>query len=851
MGVPLEGRLLTLDMPLITSHLIPVRAIGESKIGREYGFIVDVVSPAADVALKTLIAKPVTLWIQQHDQSYVARHGYVHTARRLGTDGALTTYQIAFASWLHFLKFRKDARIWQDKSADDILTDVFNAHPQARGAFKFMLSRDVPKRSFCVQYEDDWNFVHRILEQEGLFGFYEQADDGRSHMFVITDDLYALPQSPRRTLGFYRADRASEVDALTHWSAARVMQSTELRTRTSDYKQPAAMSFGKGTHTPTMANQGALPKQAEVYEYTGAYTYDAQARGNALSAIRVEEWESRAKRFHGAGGARGIDAGQWFTLENHPVHVASGTSERQFAVIEARWVIENNVPTSHATADYPFSLKRRVDETRAAHQACVGASAVSGHGASGALKASRGVANRPSGDDNEGFYRVEIEVQRRSVPFRSPFEHAKPRVTIQSAIVVGPAGQEVYTDALNRIKVRFHWDRLNDGDENASCWIRVMQSDSGSGYGGVHCPRIGDEVIVSWLDGDCDRPVVMGRLHNGSDTPAWHSNGILSGFKSKEYGGRGYNQLVMDDATGQNGVQLASSSAGTVLHLGYLVRYSGNARGRYLGSGFDLSSGAYGAIRASQGLYVSTHPRKSEPMDASDAVSQLALSESVMTALSKASTNAQANGLGASCMSMKQFTEATMHRKTGVMQTGGHTAAGGTGEANQFKAPMLLMASPSGIGLASQASIHMVADKNVNVVSGKDTSLAVGRSLIASVKEALSVFVQNAGIKLFAGKGTVRIQAQSDAMAFIAQKRLKMVSATDAIEIAAKGGITLMSGGAYIKIADGNIQIHAPGAVDVKGAAHDFSGPTRMDPVFPEWRVAEGTPVPRRTTFSQ
>ncbi len=166
-GLVQTGRLLRLDTPLGNNVLLPQRVIGHSRIGRDYGFTLDAVSTDGHIELKTLIAQPVTFWLQQTGQPYLPHHGYVHTARRLGADGGLTSYQLEFASWLHFLKFRKDARIWQDKTADAILTDVFNAHPQAQGAFRFAIQNALPSRSFCMQYEDDWNFCQRIMESEG------------------------------------------------------------------------------------------------------------------------------------------------------------------------------------------------------------------------------------------------------------------------------------------------------------------------------------------------------------------------------------------------------------------------------------------------------------------------------------------------------------------------------------------------------------------------------------------------------------------------------------------------------------------------------------------------------------
>ncbi|GJH01573.1 type VI secretion system Vgr family protein [Paraburkholderia terrae] len=815
-------RLLKLDTLLGSDVLVPQRVVGNSRVGRHFEFTLDVVSMSSNIELKKLIAQPVTLWIQQSDKSYLPHNGFVHTARRLGSDSTLTSYQIGFASWMHFLKFRRDQRIWQDVSVEEIVSDVFNAHPQAQGRFQFALSRQLPTRSYCRQDEYDWNFVHRLLESEGLYGFWQQAEDGKSHTLVIADNLSSFKPTSPKTVSFYRAGANSETDALTQWSGTRTLQSALLTTRTFDYKSPAGIYNPKGTSTPTMPSQGALPAQAEVYEYTGAYTYGEQDRGDQISRIRMEEWESRAKRFHGVGGMRGIDAGQRFTLSGHPDHDRDAADQREFAVIETVWTIENNLPVSSDAPVFPHSLQATVAAVRARHE---GASA----------------PGTPIGEGSEGFYRVDIEAQRTTVPYRSPFEHAKPDVQLESAIVVGPQNEEVYTDELNRIKVRFIWDRLNSGDERASCWLRVVQSDSGDGYGGVHLPRVGEEVLVDYVDGDCDRPIVVARVYNGAIKPQWHSNGLLSGYRSKEFGGSGYNQMVMDDATGQNRLQLYSSSANSYLHMGYLIAQNGNERGGYLGSGFDLNSDAYGAIRAGQGIYVSTYAKSaaSQQLDVSEAHTQITNAQSVLDALSQASETHQAESFLDGQNALKDFAKATLSSATGASASGGNTAGGGTGSANAFSEPVMLMASPAGIALSTQQSTHFAANEQINLVAGQSVHVATGKSLIASVAQKLSLFAQNAGMKLFAGKGKVEIQAHDDNIEVTAQKSVKLISATQTIEGVAKQEILLTSGGAYIRLKDGNIEIHAPGAIDVKGAQHGFNGPVRLDEKFPSWTNSE------------
>ncbi|WP_144141305.1 type VI secretion system Vgr family protein [Paraburkholderia sp. BCC1884] len=804
-GLIQQNRLLKLDTPLGGNVLLPQRAIGRARVGRHYELSVDVVSASIDLELKNLIAQPICLWLRQSDRSYLPRHGYIHTVRRLGSDGGLTSYQIRFSSWMHFLKLRKDARVFHDQTGDEILSAVFNHHPQAQGAFRFELRKPLPQRSFCVQYEDDWNFCHRLMESEGLFCHVEHAEDGKSHRLVITDDVYSLKSVEPVTLQFSRAGSNTSSDAWVLWSGSRKLHSASLSTRTFDYKSPGN---DKSTNVPTLPTHGNLPFQAEVYEYTGAYTHLSQDRGDHLSKVRMEEWESRAKRFTAVGGARNIDAGKWFELRGHPEHDRDAAEQRQFVVIEARWYIENNLPVS-TTADLPHSLKTEIAQVRTVHA-----------GAASAFHVAHA-------DRSEGFYLVEVEAQRRTVPFRSPLEHPKPIMNLQTATVAGPASVEVHTDELNRIKVLFHWDRLNSGDENASCWVRVAYSDTGSAYGGVHVPRVGEEVIVSFIDGDCDRPIVTGRVFNSGNSPHWHSNGLLSGYKSKEYGGAGYNQLVMDDASGQNRVQLYSTSTDVHLHLGYLIEQSGNTRGSYLGSGFDLKTDAYGAIRAGRGLYMSTHAANgssSQPLDVRGAQQQLVNSESVIESLSNAGEAHQAESLVDGRDSLKAFADATQNSVSGASSKG-RTAGGGMGTANAFNEPVMLLASPAGIALSTQRSTHVAADEQINIVSGQNTHMATGKSLVASVAQKLSVFVQNAGMKVFAAKGKVEIQAHSDNIELSAQKTLRLVSATEKIEAAADQDILLTSGGAYIRISGGNIEIHAPGNVDIKGSQHSFNGP--------------------------
>nr|WP_314545399.1 type VI secretion system Vgr family protein [uncultured Massilia sp.] len=805
-----HNRLLKLTTPLGGDILLPQRMLAHDRLGRSYDYTIDAVAVQDDIDLRKLIAQPATLWIQQQDRSYLPVNGYVHTAKRLGNDGQLTYCQIAFAPWLHFLKFRKDARIWQDKPADEILSKVFSEHPHAQGNFRFDLAELAESRSYCTQYETDWHFVHRLMEEEGWYSYHEQAEDGSGHKLVITDSTDRLkPVMPERIL-FHGSATDDELHRIVHWSANRGLVPSQFTSRTNDYKSPG---LPKQSSTSVLPEYGHLPTQLEVYEYTGAYAFSKQDHGDKQSRVRVQEWESRMQRFYGVSGVRWLPAGRWFSLEGHPAHQFESEEDRQFVVIATEWCIENNLPLSNQVKDFPGSLRFQVDQFKAA------------------IGRIEEASQSRAENERTGHCFNRFEVQPRKIAFRSPVEHAKPDVHAQTAVVVGPAGEEVYTDDLNRVKVQFRWDRQNPGDEKASCWVRVSYPNAGQGWGSVHVPRVGQEVIVTFLGGDGDRPVVTGRLYNAEQAPQWHTDGRLSGYKSKEYKGAGFNQLVFDDTTGQNRTHLYSTSANAQLNLGYLVTQRGNERSSFYGSGFALSTDDYGAIVTQKGLYLSTFGRpgaQGTQLDVSEATTQLKAGAALGKTLSDTASKAGAEPL-AGHDALDHFIDASQDRYTNTAQQ----------NANRFKEPILLAGSPAGIGLASATGTHVHAGEQVTLSSGKDTNLAVGKSLLASVAEKISLFAASAGAKLFAAKGKVEVQAQSDDIDIIAEKVLRLLSTTSRIEIHAKDEVTISAGGSSLKINGSGITNTTSGEWTAHASVHSMPGPATNPYVMPHIPKAE------------
>jgi type VI secretion system secreted protein VgrG len=812
-GIEQASRALILETPLGTQALLPQRVVGESRIGRDFEMTVDVVSRERAIELKKLMAKPVTLWVRQRDDSFLPYHGFVFATRRLGSDGGFTYYQLSFSSWARFLRHRKDARIFQEMTTADILAQVFDGHWLAKGHYRFDVSDRGVNHSYCTQYETDYNFVHRLMESEGWFTYIEQAEDGKSHKVVVTDDIYRCKPLDCQDVAFYRGDRGGGVDAFVEWGSERIVESVRYSMRTPNYKNPYWPRERGGV---SRANRGAVPTEFEVYEYAGHYSFPVTERspdrGDRAVQIRLEEMDSRSKRFFGVGGVPCMDAGRWFHLKDHPEHDSDNAQDQEFATIAVRWYIQNNLPLGNSRA-FPHSLQQPMARVRAEH----------------ADQQAVFTSKDPNGDEN--FFLVEIEAQRRRAPYRSPLEHNKPVMHMQTATVVGPANEEIYTDELNRVKVQMHWDRLGSNNQSSSCWIRVVSPNAGGAFGGVFVPRVGHEVAIDYVDGDCDRPVVTGVLFNGLNTPHWHTNGLLSGFKSKEYGGRGFSQLVFDDSTSQNRAQLYSSTASSYLHIGYLIDHSGNTRGSYLGTGFDLKTDSSGTVRAGQGLYVSTYARggtSSQPLDVKEATQHLIDSGGVIQQRSLAAADGKAESLDEAQDAIKRLAASTQNDAHGNM-AGGRTAGGGTGTANSFSQSIMLLASPAALGLSTQQSLHAAATEHVNLVSGANTYVSAAKSWIASVGEKLSFFAQSGGMKLFAGKGKVELQAQSDNIEITADKTVKVISTADCVNVLAQKEVTLSAGGATIRLANGNIYVHAPGTVEVKGAQFVVDGPASED----------------------
>ncbi|MFC5474356.1 type VI secretion system Vgr family protein [Paraherbaspirillum soli] len=490
-----DRRLVQIKSPLESELLVVHRLHGSEALSKPFQLTVDLLSPSAQVELKELVGQPLRLsMLTPQGQRHF--HGFVKEFARTGTDGGLTTYRAELAPWFSFLDYATDCRVFQDLSVLEITREVFGKYGDLADYRFDLLSDRYPKLSYCVQYnESDFTFVSRLLEDAGIYYYFEHAEDG--HKLVLADDsTQCLPSGADPVVEFQPHQDVLATDVLDDWRPRRRIGASVHSAKSFDFKQPRNPLAAQWK---TDAPRGTLP-QFESYAYDGAATYDNTGIGEKLTAVRGEESAWQTKLFEGEGTCRTLVTGRYFDLDGHFEHGGDDANERRFAVLEVKHDARNNFSSDFSEA-----------------QDCV--------------------------------YRVNVTALRRVVPYRPLRATARPRMPgPQTATVVGPAGEEIWADRYGRVKVQFHWDRQGKFNERSSSWVRVASPWAGSGMGGVSAPRIGQEVVVDFLDGNPDRPIITGRVYNADNMPPFGQE--VSGMRSKTVRGGGFNEVTMHDSAG-------------------------------------------------------------------------------------------------------------------------------------------------------------------------------------------------------------------------------------------------------------------------------------------------------------
>ena len=965
------------------------RIEGEHRINQGLKAEILCLSTNAYLPLKQFIGGRVAV-DQVTDVGQLSRlTGVITSASQGQSDGALTVYKLTVEDATALWHKRRNSRVFMSKSVREITETLFSEWQSHSTLFAASLSlnleglsRDYDVRPFVMQSnETDAEFLTRLWRSEGINWLIDEqapivlssSEPIQAQQLRLMDDNQAFTALGRRKIRFHRSHATEPFDSITSFIAERHLQSTTVQTQrwqaqhlAQDQSQ-AVLSAHQ--HSDQQDNESLGLEQ--VWCVSPAWTADLQGEDQATSANssqldrlnqQLNQYhELQAKYFTAKSSVRDAQVGYWFEMVDHPEIDQHVSAEREFLILGKVFYNQNNLPKE---------LLQQINLL---------------------LKESRWQGLSEERQANELFVvRREVKI----VPEYQAWIH-RPAAHPLRAKVVGPEGEEIYVDAWGRIKVRFMFtrsdDHAHDGGAGAndndtdSAWVDVLTPWAGEGYGARFHPRVGEIVVIDFFEGDVDRPFVVGRIHEAErhqtmfdvkgTLPATKK---LSGIRSQEVAGQGFNQLRFDDTTGQISVQLHSSHGASQLNLGNLShpKETENSDGR--GEGFELRTDQWGAMRAGKGLLISTYAQDQAVADhlaASEAQSILQQGHDSMHMLSTLAVKQQTDALNvinrlpkliqsvelkganqalqatvglfktavsqdpisalktcggfiediqkfgqdtdnlinefkdyfqdaeASIGNLKAFidnleehgTDALKSQLQGVkdklnadpfgalkdvgkvianvdMRDFDLTSACGSfnkgskldvnpmqalgsmqgfmetyaqeaeqtqdtqnqAQAKIFRQALMLLASPNGIALTTPEDIVLQASQDIAESAQGSINLSAQKNIIAHAQDKVSLFAAQKGLKAFAAKGKVELQAQDDAIEAIARKVIKLISTEDKIEITSPKEIVLTAGGSQLKINGDGIFTTTGGKFESKAGQHSFVGGAKVSYEVPE-----------------
>uniref|UniRef100_UPI0013D0088A DUF2345 domain-containing protein n=1 Tax=Acinetobacter pittii TaxID=48296 RepID=UPI0013D0088A len=615
-------------------------------------------------------------------------------------------------------------------------------------------------------------------------------------------------------LRYQRSSATEQFDSITQVKAERRLQPTSVhvqRWQADALQQEEGSGSVQGTQKHSEHYDNASLNLEDAWHVSPAWMQDLNGEDQATASgnSQIEQLNQHinayhhlsSKQFTVSGNVRDAQVGYWFELNDHPELDQHDSADKEFLILSKHYYNQNNLPK-----ELQQQLERLLPKDK--------------------LKAAQLDTQNP-----EQRHFAELNVVRRNiraVPEYSPLEH-RPAAYPQRARVVGLESESIHVDQWGRIKVRFLFTRTDDhshdggagsnDNDTDSAWVDVLTPWAGAGYGARFLPRVGEIVVIDFFDGNIDRPFVVGRIHEAERHPTqFDQKGQLpdtkklSGIRSEEVDGKGFNQLRFDDTTGQISAQLQSSHAASQLNLGNLSHPKDKAESDGRGEGFELRTDQWGAVRAGSGLLITTHKQDQAQgvhLDAAEAKQQIEGGLSNAKALSEVAKNQQTDPLE-NLENLKTFIEKLEQQDNAKAKT--------------FKEAIMLLASPNSIALSSNEDIHLSADGQLNQTAGDSINLSTQKNLIAHAQNKISLFAAQEGARLYAGKGKVEIQAQGDGADLIARKAVQIISAEDKIEATAAKEIVLTAGGSQVKITGSGIFMTTGGKFEVKAGQHLFMG---------------------------
>ncbi|MFH3910502.1 type VI secretion system Vgr family protein [Acinetobacter baumannii] len=965
-------------------------------------------STNAQIALKQFIGVQVAV-DQVTDSGQLFRTTGIVTEASYGqSDGALTLYKLTIEDATNLWHKRRNSRVFMNKSIVEITEVLFKEWQEKSPLFAASLSLDLGGlsqnydiRPFTMQHnESDYDFLTRLWRSEGVSWLIDESELFVPHFTApiqaqklkLIDDNNQYQALARRSIRYHRSSATEYQDSITGFVAVRSLQPTAVHVQRW---QPDALAQEEGngsvvtTHTHSDNFDSATLSLEQAWHVSPAWMQDLKGedQATASSSSQLEKLNqhftdmhaSRAKYFKAYSSVRDTQVGYWFNLREHPEIDQHEGADQEFLIIAKNFYNQNNLPKD---------LHQQVSQL---------------------LTQSRWDQHGYDDIERQSNELTLIRRQIKTAPEYNPEQHRpiayphRPIAYPQRAKVVGPEGETIHVDEWGRIKVRFLFTRSDDhghdggagsnDNDTDSAWVDVLTPWAGEGYGARFLPRIGEVVVIDFFDGNIDRPFVTGRIHEAQRSPTKFDvkgqlpdTKKLSGIRSQEVNGSGFNQLRFDDTTGQISTQLQSSHAATQLNLGNLSHPKEQATSQGRGEGFELRTDAWGAVRAGKGMLISTYAQEqaiADHLEAAQAQSLLSQGYESMKMLSEVAAKQQTDALNVinrlpkfiqslelkttgqalnstvnlfkeginndpihalkdcggfiqdigalggnakgvvdefnsffsdakdAVENLKAFIEnveehgpdivkgklasikdrihknpfesiqevgrvlANVETKDfdlmstcgtfskgsklevspskalsslqGFMEgyTQGLESSSDTKQQEQgkiFRQALMLLASPNGIALTTPENIILQASQDIAESASGSINLSAQKNIIGHAQDKISLFAAQKGLRAYAAKGKLELQAQDDAIEAIAKKVIKLISTEEKIELTSPKEIVLTAGGSQLKINANGVFSTTGGKFESKAGQHLFTGGAKVSYEVPE--------LPNTPTFS-
>jgi type VI secretion system secreted protein VgrG len=810
-----------LDHPtkMLEDVLLPQQVNGSASICGILEYRILCVSLDAFIPLKELIALPVAIDIVTDRGDLRSICGIVTEARAGESDGGLASYQLVMRDALSIMEKRTNTRVFRNMNEVEIVQVILSewraTNPIIGTCFSYEMdetfaARNFPQREFTMQYnESDAAFIRRMLKRRGI-AWYFRADEGRSpaHTMVLFIHPDSLLPNAAGVVRYHRDAATEERDTITSWCAVRTLQPASVTRFSWDYKNPVSADF-MFTTSHGSAYQGEsgnhMAASLDDYQILSPHAGDDYEDLRQLGQLAMQRHDFESKCFYGEGSVRDLCVGEYFTLEGHPEIDSHRGRDCDFVVTAMQLAMSNNLSKELTErVQRLFSRNRWMQDP-----------------------------DSSPGDPSKASTRIKISFTavRRGIPIVPAYDARTelPNIPMQTAIVVGVGvgvgDDEVYCDELGRVKIRFRTTRAADhkhaegsgalDNDRASAWVRVASNWAGSGpgsydqCGALFLPRVGSEVLVAFLGGDPDKPIIVGQTYNEfAQPPALSQDGglpgnrFLSGFRSREVRGSKSNRLLFDDSPDQISTRLASEHAEAQLNLGFITHERTNGFGERRGEGAELITSRAASVRGESGVLVSAASftgQEREVLDREPCISAARSSYSVSKHLAGIAArvseeNEVRDSLGKVIDHLKEWSE-----------------AGGQ--------PVVAVSARSGIVAGSEEAIALASQTDIHSNSVGNTCIGAGESLFARAAKGVSVLACKLGIKLIAAGGDIKIQSQNGNIEISTSKKIKLI-ANENIELHSPA-IKFVAKGAQVDCGGGEITQQCSGQHTIKSSKFD------------------------------